>query len=129
MSRLHTRGQIMMEFVLVLAIAVIISMVYLVAANNLLKDTSEEQRVMEIDNIGYAVQDEIILATSVSDGYSRTIFLPEKAGRFVYTISSDGTGITLQSDSYSQFYETPHFTGSIHKGNNIIQTTGVVMIS
>ncbi len=113
------RGQVMMEFVLVLGIAVVICMVYLIAAENLLKDTSEEQRVMEIDSIGYGIQDEIILATSVSDGYIRTISIPKSAGRFEYSISVENdtpisaVGIRLASGKYVQSYELPRFNCSL----------------
>ncbi len=107
----------------------LIGISYLAGVNNLLKDTSYQQKVTELNSIGYTVQDEVILATSMSDGYVRNFTVPKLAGRFTYAISSDSTSITLVSDDIKIIYDIPDFSGSIVKGNNIISKNGVLKIN
>jgi hypothetical protein len=139
----------MLEFVIVLGMSIFVGMVYLVSVHGMLKDVSEQQRAMEIDSFGYSLQDEIILASSVGDGYSRTIPLPKHAGRFDYvlvvenTTPSEGVGIRLSSNDYIRTYDLPSFycelpsetiscdvTAAFNKNNLTIKNIhGVVILS
>lgn len=123
------KGQFAMEFIMMLAMAILIGMTFLVAAAGVLTDRSEEQRIAALNDVGYALQDEVILATTVSDGYRRTVVVPEQADRFTYTLSAGQTWVTLSSGSTTITYQLPPVTGAFQKGENTIAKDGTVTVS
>jgi len=123
------RGQIAVEFIIMFAFAAIIGLLFLLSAYSLLAGVNEDQRRTAIDEVGYAIQDEIILATTVQDGYHRTFLVPERADRFVYTLASTSTAVTLTSGTIIITYEHPEITGQIEKGRNTIEKDGPVTVS
>jgi hypothetical protein len=123
------RGQIIIEFLIVVCLAAFVGIVYLNVGNTLLRDTSEEQRLAALNNVGYTLQDELILATTVEDGYRRAITIPEKADRFSYTLSNDDSTVTLVSGSVRLNYDIPPINGTFHKGSNIIAKNGDIQVN
>jgi hypothetical protein len=113
----------MLEFALATAFAVIIGVVYLASASSLLGEKSEEQRLTALNDIGYTIQDEVILASTVDDGYERTLTLPPWADRFGYDITTEpgGRAVTLTSGKVIITYDLPQVDGSFQKGKNIIR--------
>jgi hypothetical protein len=122
------RGQFILEFLILVALAVIIGIVYLAVSSELLISTGEDQRAVALDDLGFRIQDEIITATKVEDGYQRNITLPDMAGRFQYSLANDATTITLASGSMQRVYETPIVSGTFQKGANLIQKNGIITV-
>jgi len=111
-----------MEFLFMLGFAIVLGMVYLAVANDLLVQKNDEQRVIALNDLGYMVQDEIITATTVDDGYIRTFIMPQAAGRFLYAVKNQtDTSITLNSGAATITYDLPFHAGSFTKGNNTIR--------
>lgn len=123
------RGQVVIEFMILICIAVLLGVVYLGIGNELLHDTSEQQRVEALNALGYTIQDEIILATTVEDGYRRTLTLPDKADRFVYNITNDETTVTLSSGEVTIVYDIPRIDGTFVQGGNLISKNGGIMVN
>lgn len=123
------RAQFALEFIIMVAIALMIGITFLAGSSIVLKDTSELQRLEALNGIGYLLQDEVILATTVEDGYRRKIVLPQRAGRFQYAINTSATSVSLRSGSVDIAYPLPEITGSFKKGTNIIAKDGAVVIS
>ena len=98
-------------------------------ANNIFAEKSEEQRILALNDVGYMIQDEIILATLVEDGYTRTILVPERADRFSYEVSSTPVSVVLTSGKVTMTYLIPNITGSVSKGHNTITKTGTVTVN
>ena len=122
------RGQFLLEFFILLAIAVLVGIIYLVSATSLFGAVSEDQRISSLDDIGYMVQDEVLLAESVDDGYSRSFVIPSSADRFAYVLSSDATSITLTSGARTITYPLPPVGGTFQKGKNIIAKNGNITV-
>ena len=118
-----------MEFIVMVAFAVIIGLIFLALAGNVFSDVTETQRRDILYDMGYMLQDEIILATQVEDGYTRTILIPNKLDRFPYTISNTPTGITLTSSRVTATFSIPEISGMLAKGPNTITKDGTVTIS
>jgi hypothetical protein len=119
----------MLEFVLILSIAIVTGIVYLAIGNELIFRGSEEQRVIALNDIGYSVQDELITASYVEDGYTRIFSLPQRAGRFIYTVSSDNTSLELTSGQATITYSLPSHQGDIVIGENVIKKdNGLVVL-
>ncbi len=123
------RGQIAVEFVILFAFATIIGLLFLLSAYTLFSGVNDEQRRTAVDEVGYAIQDEIILATTVQDGYQRTFLIPERADRFAYTLTSGQTAFTLTSGAIIITYPHPPITGQVEKGRNLIAKDGDVTVS
>lgn len=126
------RGQVVIEFLIITGIAMIVGMLYLALSANLMMTKSEEQRIAALNDIGYMIQDEIILATTVQDGYSRTFTIPEKASRFTYEVAlTSPTTVTLQSGSVTANYRIPEVDAgsTLAKGENTITKRGAVEVN
>lgn len=123
------RGQIVLEFLIIAGIAMLVAALYLAVGANLLSGKSEEQRVSALNNIGYMVQDEIILAGTVEDGYLRSFAIPQKADRFAYTLSNDETMLTLHSGSVIINYPLPRISGTLQQGENTIRKDGDIVVN
>jgi hypothetical protein len=123
------RGQVMLEFILIATVAIIIGTIYLTLGTSLFIDTTEQQRIDALNDIGYAVQDEVILASQVADGYERVFMIPERADRFTYVLSNDAYTLTLVSGATRVNYDLPNITGSFQKGTNVIRKDGFVRVS
>jgi len=121
--RTNVNGQIAIEFILMISMAFLLGVLYLATSSELVFRFSEDQRLAVLNDVGYTVQDELILATTVEDGYSRNFTLPEKADRFPYTITNDATSITLVSGTLTITYDIPTITGAFVKGSNRIVKT------
>jgi hypothetical protein len=122
------RGQFIIEFTILLALAVLAGIIYLVSATSLLGDVSEQQRVTALNDVGYMVQDEVLLAETVDDGYLRTFTIPQTADRFAYQLTSDETSITLASGSTIITYPLPLVSGTFQKGKNTIAKNGAITV-
>ncbi len=123
------RGQIVIEFLSFVAIAIIVAMLYLGVSGHLLRDTSEQQRLAALNDIGFRVQDEVILATSVADGYSRRFTIPDSADRFPYEITNDVDTVTLTSAGVAISYLIPDVSGTFQKGMNTIVKDGTIEVN
>ena len=123
------KGQMAIEFIMMMAAAIIVGSLFLYSAYGLLADRTEEERITALNDLGYAIQDELILAQTVSDGYERTFTVPTLAGRFTYALTSLPGAVTLQSGRTTITYPTPAFTGVIAKGANTIAKDGAITVT
>ena len=114
------KGQLAMEFVIMMAVAFIIGGLFLAVLLIMFRDVSEEQRVAALNDVGFMIQDELILATLVEDGYQREFTIPTKADRFPYTISNTASGVTLKSSGVTITYPIPNITGGVTQGDRIV---------
>jgi hypothetical protein len=122
------RGQFILEFMILIALAIIVGTMYVALSTQLLADTSEDQRVRALNDVAFMIQDELILAESVDDGYMRNISVPDKADRFAYTLSYTTNSLELRSGNTILTYSLPPFNGSLQKGTNVIRRNGVLTV-
>lgn len=101
----------------------------LLIVNQLVSEKADEERRHQINNLGYFIQDELLLAESVHDGYERTFTVPQTLGKFPYTINSTTTSITIMSGKMTTTFTIPTITGSIQKGANTINKDGSITIT
>lgn len=121
----------MVEFIVMLAFALLFGSLTLAVAFNLLADTSERQRLAALNDVGYLVQDELILAATVDDGYQRIITIPSNANRFAYNLSTDADGesISIASAQTMLTFDIPRIDGELHNGANFrITKNGTVIV-
>jgi hypothetical protein len=102
----------------------VMMLVLLIIAASLAYKESEEQRQVTVLELGRMLQDELILASHVQEGYSRTLYLPEKIGRYTYSTYTKNTSVEIRSGKMIVTFPTPLTSGSFAKGDNIISNTG-----
>jgi len=123
------KGQTSIEFVMMMAIVIFIGTVFLGIANTSFQRTALEERIAAISDVGFTIQDELILATTVADGYTRTMIVPQAAGRFTYDLTNTPTLMYIESEKLSLTFGLPNITGTITKGENEITKEGQVTVS
>lgn len=122
------RGQFVFEFIMMVVMALFLSVMYLSVTTDLFTETSEQQRLQALNDVGFKIQDEIILAEIVEDGYVRNFTIPEKADRFTYTLTNDNDTLTLTSGQVIVTYSTPLISGSFQKGYNVLKKNGNITV-
>jgi hypothetical protein len=120
----HHTGQIAIEFLLLIGLSIVIIVALLAAVYSISEYDSKTRTVKELDDLGASIQQELLLASSVEDGYSRRINIPETINNHHYNITlstyNNHTFIILQYELAELYYQVPFVSGNITKGDNII---------
>jgi len=122
------RGQSAFEFTILIAFGMILLIILILIGTIYSKDAVETQRMHALLTLGYTIQDELILATTVQEGYEHDFDLPASIGRFSYVIETAETQITLRSGAQAYDFRIPNTTGTFVKGLNIIRYDGTLSI-
>ena len=121
------RGQLAIEFLIILGIAMLFLAVYFGIASQMLASYSTEQAQASLERQAYMIQRELLIASLVHDGYARPITVPQRADSFNYTISSTPGYLTLAFKTAQITVAIPNITGNITKGDHIITKSGGVI--
>jgi hypothetical protein len=94
-------------------------------------DYSEERNINRLTDLGYSLQNEIIMAHQVEDGYERKIFLPDKIETADYLISNNENDIIITYRGSEFLFAIPVTAGSFVKPgeNTIKKISGIVSIN
>jgi|GEM_PF-3220862 len=123
-------GQIALEFTFMMMLGFTFLIVVLSIISVLMIHKTDEQSQLLVEKEVLRVQEELLLASSVQDGYSRKITIPSKIGNYDFTI--------IQSESLLEFKltnnavytaEIPEVNGVLQKGTNLIKKNGIITIS
>lgn len=120
------KAQLSLEFIVMMAMAMILLTIFIFIGNELLQSSRQEERYTGLRDLGGSIQSEIILAARAERGYNRTFWLPDKMGEINYTIKNTNNTFYLEYKSARFNFYIPTITGNITKGfNNILtnQTT------
>jgi len=96
-------------------------------------EQNEERLMIQAQDIINAVQKELVIATTVLDGYSREFLIPSKIGSHDYSIYTAGSGnttlvLTLLNNDFTK--RIPHIIGQPKPGlNRINKTRGEVYLN
>jgi len=94
-------------------------------------DYSEQRNIRRLQDLGYSLQNEIILAYTVEPGYTRTVRVPQYLGNEVVNISNTANDIILEHQGSEIAFRIPAISGSFSTGENTIQklADGSVVVS
>jgi hypothetical protein len=138
---MNNKAQIAIEFLLVLAIALAVTMILLVSFLSISKDTTAVKSYYDLEDLGQALQQEFFLATELEDGYTRKINLPLTLGdrssseyhvSILYSNNSNlnRTYLILSYDTQETYYAIPYVSGIIIRGNNVlVKSNGTLKIN
>ena len=125
-KKVSKKAQIVMEFMLLIALAFCIVIGLLATVYTVLKGNSKIQSYAEMDDLGKALQQEFLLASKLEDGYTRKINLPMTVGHAQYTAlvgQSDpqNSYLILDYEGTELFYMIPPINGTIRLGDNTLR--------
>ncbi len=99
-------------------------------AHNVFQDKVREGRSDKIREFGYSIQNEIILASEVHEGYKRNVTLPSTLGETGYGVKIQNNFLVINYTEGEVLFPLPEVSGSISKGTNTIKNVdGNVQIS
>lgn len=124
------RGQIAVEFSMMVMLAFIFLVVVLVIATFYLEKSSHERSLKELEERAKMIQYELLLAASVEDGYRRSFTIPETIRGQQYLLSNSNTTLTLAlSDGTTINKQIPLVSGTLKKGTNLVHKDGILFLN
>lgn len=124
------RAQIAYEFVSYVAISIAVVLVLSSIALKYSSHTFDKQHEKSLEDLAYATQKEILVASRVHEGYSHSFTLPQKVVGGFYTINNTNTTVTFIGELGSITLDVPFTEGSLIIGeNNIRNNHGIVTIN
>jgi hypothetical protein len=125
------KGQVAMEFLAMIGIAIIFTLVLASIFFILSNDYSEKRNVNELRDLGYSLQNEVILASQVEPGYIREIIIPTMVGDADFAISQTQNDLVINYKGADMLFPIPPVSGSFSKGKNTIKKddAGSIIIS
>ncbi|MBR9700029.1 hypothetical protein GOV09_06225 [Candidatus Woesearchaeota archaeon] len=116
------KSQVTAEFLFLISFLFVVSLGFIYAAGSHMKDFSDNQKRVAIEDFGESLKNELVLASVVKEGYERTIELPDKIdGTIDYTINVLNSTIVILADKYEFSFIVPKTEGALQKGTNIIR--------
>ncbi|MFH1072891.1 MAG: hypothetical protein V1743_05675 [Nanoarchaeota archaeon] len=128
-------GQIAFEFLMMLGMAMVIMVVFLAIINPIIQQKNEETADELFQDLGLAVQKEIITARVVRPGYIREFYIPPPElnstyDRYTYSFSNNNSYLFITGNDQHYNYPIPNITGSLHIGLNTIRNAdGEILVN
>lgn len=90
---------------------------------------SKTRELNILKDFSYSLQSELYFVARAGDGFTRTIFIPEKLHGISFNMQNTGKELILISQNYDFGLVLPEIHGSLHKGiNTITNNQGKVCI-
>src|SRR3989338_1889627 len=121
---MSNKAQSAIEFLIIVAAVIFFVILFIISIGINTSDKIKQNREQDLSNIAETVVDEINIAHSASEGYSRNFTLPNKVLSEVdYNIALDSGLVFAKTldDKTSLALPTQNVTGVINKGNNQIR--------
>lgn len=117
----NKKAQAAMEFVLVFSILTIFATAFLITIYYNITQSKIKNDQDVGDDMANFIQQEIVLASRVEDGYNRTFFLPLKASGKDYDISIRGNGLFVNTTRTIAIRGVPYVQGCDKTGDEAIK--------
>jgi hypothetical protein len=119
-------AQITLEFLLFLGMAFGVIFTLLAAAVSLSQDNAKTKTYYEMDDMARSIQEEMLLASQLEDGYTRKINLPMTLNGLHYDVflnqsNPSNAYIMFYYEDIELFYVIPPTNGSMHLGDNTLR--------
>jgi len=119
---MKTKAQSGMEFMIISATVLLFFTLIFLSIQRNVSEKQKEQEIIVVENLALSVQEEISIALSASEGYSREFIVPEKIFGKDYEIQIvDNSTIYVKSPISAIALSTGKINGDILKGINIIK--------
>lgn len=123
--------QLSFEFVTFVGMAILMLVIVAFIANSQLEEFRNQKENILLKDALFKVQDELLIASKLEDGYLRTFNIPDKLEKTInYSITLNNSILVIESKNFRHFLIAPQVNGSLNKGNNTInKTRGVIHLN
>lgn len=118
---MNRKAQVATEFMLMVGLAMIVIFAFLAVIYVLISDYYEEKNMKKLEDLGYSIQNELILAAEVEPGYERTIIIPDQVGGVGYSLSQTANDLIIRYRQTDFLFPIPSVNGALDKGTNVIR--------
>ena len=124
---MDSKAQISAEFFVLLGLAFLIAIAFEFASLDQLNDFRIKKENEAVKDLGLKLQQELLIAATVEDGYARTFTIPDTLDRINYTLTTKNSTITVESAHGRFIVSIPKAVGNVSRGANTINKTGGVI--
>ena len=117
------KSQVSMEFFIFIGLGFIIAITFVIASIDQLNGIRARKEYDAAKDIALKLQKEILVASSVQDGYSRIFQAPDSIIGSNYSITMQNLTLAIKSKSGLYIVSIPKTSGNITNGLNIINKT------
>jgi len=121
------KGQVALEFVLLMGIAFMIMVVFSVLAHDSMAGLRQEEEYIALKDLMHTMQGEIITATVVENGYKRIFTVPQTLDGIDYTMYLLNGYLLGESTNHEYALKVAEVNGSFVKGGNTIRKEGGIV--
>ncbi len=121
------KAQVSMEFVFLIGLAFMVMIVFVSSTRSEFSELQSQEERSLVKDVGVMIQHELVIASNVEDGYSRTFSVPYNLEGISYNIQVVNNSLITFTDDYEYVLNIPSFSGSIGKGNNTINKTNDII--
>lgn len=120
------RGQAGIEFLLLSVFALSLLIIMVAALSNLTFSRQTQKGYLEMKDLGISIQQELLFASELEDGYRREFYIPDKLSNVDYTISNGNSSsyngyLVFEYESQEFFLVIPAVVGTIKKQTNVLR--------
>jgi hypothetical protein len=127
---MHSKSQSSFEFLLLVGVMFFAVILVVGATYSNIAALAEKRGFLMVKDMAHVIQNELVLAAQVEDGYARSFLIPEKLGNRPYTLVVINNSLTVSTDEASYAVRIPRVQGSPAKGvNNITKIDNVVVLN
>ena len=127
---MYSNAQISVEFFVFLGLAFLIAIAFELASLDQLNDFRIQKEQEAVKDLALKLQKELLIATTVENGYVRVFEIPDKIENVDYSLTKQNSTIIVQSKNGFFLVLIPRAIGNITKGSNIInKTNGIIYIN
>ena len=117
------KAQIAMEFIMVMGAVMFFMTIFFMMVQNSTEEKMYKREYLMVEEIALTVQNEINLASSSVDGYSRNFSIPNKAGNLDYEINTTSGVVYIRTtnNKHALTFPIQKINGDINISDNTIQ--------
>ena len=124
---MHSKAQVSAEFFVFLGLAFLIAIAFELASLDQLNDFRLQKENEAVKDLALKLQQELLIASTVEDGYFRVFQIPDIMDSINYSLSTQNSTITVKSKNSLFIVSIPKVVCNVSKGINIINKTGGVI--
>ena len=130
MGKQLKKAQVAMEFVFLVGLAFTVMVVFISSTRSEFDELRTEEERSLLKDVTVMAQHELIIASTVEDGYHRVFEIPTTINGIDYTITITNDILLAQTEDYEYDVNIPSVTGNVVLGNNTIEKTdGIVYLN
>ena len=128
---MNFKSQVSFEFFMLVGMAFLVTLVFSALSLKDLNNFRNQKENEDIKDLALKLQQEVIIAAGVEDGYVRSFNIPDKLDSINYSLYIYNSSLLLvQSKNGFYLVQIPRIVGNISKGTNIInKTNGIIYVN